>query len=271
MPPKTIKANPADPSSQVLHYIQTTLRGYAIKCTGWCYDADDLVQETVLRFLSGNYSELGLEHQRMTARKIMRNLVAYERTKSERYKAFDIWEAIDIPLHEHPDSRIDCDNLLLFMAERQSDTVNLFWLFHIGYKVEELMHLFKLTRDEVHTMVRSGKEILKRHLKSTANLTGEKIPPIQRETKKPKEPPHTKHTPTFKERPKKIQPVHQFTIAGRWIKTWESPREAQNHFNPEASQIRAMLGGRKKTAYGFIWNFDTRPVIPKARIPFLRT
>lgn len=288
---ETIKIT-THPWSEAIHYIQTSLKRYAITLCASDQDADDFIQETILRFLRAQYyQDRTLIHQKNLAKKILHHLFNAAKRDGQKLRIFYFpnWSDFDgdmnplgarmnhirwerMTCEDDPDSRIDGRNLLHFMAERDNDQVNLFWLRHIGYTLEEIQAIFGLTREEIHEKVSSGRKLLLRHLKNGASRPTKKICLKVREEKKAKDGPAIARQRTFKERRKKLRPVNQYTLRGKWIRSWRSPTEAQNHFNPQASAIRAMLRGAKQQAYGFIWSYEGKAVKwqPRARIPFIR-
>jgi hypothetical protein len=49
--------------------------------------------------------------------------------------------------------------------------------------------------------------------------------------------------------------ISQFTSDGKWIKDWDSIKEASISLSMDAGSLTACLKGRQKTAYGFIWKY----------------
>jgi hypothetical protein len=48
-------------------------------------------------------------------------------------------------------------------------------------------------------------------------------------------------------------PVHQYSLDGKYIKTFNSIAEAQRAMNPRGLSVYRALNGILKTAYGFQW------------------
>ena len=51
------------------------------------------------------------------------------------------------------------------------------------------------------------------------------------------------------------KPILQYDLEGKFIKEWKSLTEAGLIFNSSPCNINAVLKGRNKTAYGFIWRY----------------
>jgi hypothetical protein len=56
--------------------------------------------------------------------------------------------------------------------------------------------------------------------------------------------------------PKIYKAIDQYNLEGKFIKEWDSAKEAATFFNkPKSDNIGAVCRGKQKTAYGFIWKF----------------
>jgi DNA-directed RNA polymerase specialized sigma24 family protein len=157
---------------EIIDYIQNNLRAYAMKMTEWKYDADDFVQETTLQFLSHDYANLSIQHQKNIAKKIMRNLFRINDLKQVQRRIL-FYKAYHTQVHTEPVNRIDLQSLQLFLKERNDYHINIFWLYNIGYSIDELVRMFSLKRNTVHGMIRDGKKKLKRLIKGD-NITGKR-------------------------------------------------------------------------------------------------
>lgn len=54
---------------------------------------------------------------------------------------------------------------------------------------------------------------------------------------------------------KNYRPILQYTKEGEFVREWKSIAEAAESFTPYASSINCNLGGRCKSAKGFIWKY----------------
>lgn len=54
---------------------------------------------------------------------------------------------------------------------------------------------------------------------------------------------------------KKKKKVNQYTIDGKFIKTFSSMNEASKEYNVTRQNIYANCSGKRKTACGFIWRY----------------
>lgn len=133
-----------------------------MKMTEWKYDADDFVQETTLQFLSHNYCDLDIKHQKNIAKKIMRNLFVKNKIDDAHQR---IVFRRPVQVYENPVNSIDLTSLQFFLKERNDYQVNIFWLYNIGYTLEELQGIFSLERNSVHCMIFKGKKKLRKILK----------------------------------------------------------------------------------------------------------
>jgi len=48
-------------------------------------------------------------------------------------------------------------------------------------------------------------------------------------------------------------PVHQYSLDGKYIKTFDSIADAQKAMNPHAISIYRAVNGKARSAYGFQW------------------
>jgi hypothetical protein len=48
-------------------------------------------------------------------------------------------------------------------------------------------------------------------------------------------------------------PVHQYTLEGKYIKTFYSIADAQKAMNPHAISVYRAVNGKAHSAYGFQW------------------
>lgn len=56
-----------------------------------------------------------------------------------------------------------------------------------------------------------------------------------------------------------VRPVDQYTLDGKFLKTWKSGVEAAKHFGSSRQYIAECCSGKHSTAYGFIWKYHTTP------------
>ena len=63
------------------------------------------------------------------------------------------------------------------------------------------------------------------------------------------------HKQKLREVNKKTKKVNQYSIDGKYIKTFNSFREVAEMFNVTRQNIYASCSGRRKTACGFIWRY----------------
>lgn len=54
----------------------------------------------------------------------------------------------------------------------------------------------------------------------------------------------------------KAIPISQYTLDGRFIRTWDSGKHVQNETGMSQGNINKVCLGKYKTAYGFIWRFN---------------
>jgi hypothetical protein len=52
-------------------------------------------------------------------------------------------------------------------------------------------------------------------------------------------------------------PVHQYSLDGKYIKTFDSIADAQKAMNPHAISIYRAVNGKARSAYGFQWRKAT--------------
>jgi len=48
-------------------------------------------------------------------------------------------------------------------------------------------------------------------------------------------------------------PVHQYSLDGKYIKTFDSIADAQRAMNPNAISVYRAVSGKARSAYGFQW------------------
>jgi hypothetical protein len=51
-------------------------------------------------------------------------------------------------------------------------------------------------------------------------------------------------------------PVHQYSLSGEFLKTWNCAKDAINYYNINKTGITDCLNRRQKTCKGFIWKKD---------------
>jgi DNA-directed RNA polymerase specialized sigma24 family protein len=254
--------NEDDRRGPIVNWIQNSLRGLAlIKTNYWNYDADDFVQETILRFLKGDYLQLSFQHQKNIARKIMINLFLMNNLKlCQQRLVFN--RPFNYDVIPDLETRIDLATLQQYLKEREDRQVNLFWLHSIGYKVEELSRMFDLDNNTVQCSVTRGKIKLKKLIKE--GIPKKKLITLQITSAKTE----TKVQLLRVKVTRDFNPVYQFNLVGQYVKTWINPRVAQDHFGAEGSLIRANLRGARKSAYGFYWSFNRQFKPDICQVPF---
>lgn len=52
-----------------------------------------------------------------------------------------------------------------------------------------------------------------------------------------------------------LKPIDQFELCGKYVKSWDSPKEAGFFFKIDSVNIRAAARGKQKTAGGFKWKY----------------
>ncbi len=53
-----------------------------------------------------------------------------------------------------------------------------------------------------------------------------------------------------------IIPIQQFSVDGRLIKTWDNVKQILKTLN--IKNISSCLNGKEKTAYGYVWKYETK-------------